>query len=218
MQVCDAGTLPGHPGYPLQETSHPWDHLKTHGQQGRNIAARRHSFVQLVHGNLPPHFPDEVAVCNLASVNLACLIWPQGLDSEELSRTVAVACGPPGQRHRRQFLPHRKRKARHANPPELPRRARRQGLAEVFARLGMVYGDPAGAGAHRPARWNTSATMPSRPAAAWLRRGDPSSPSPEPLGPGIGAYPIDTWVALQRDGEPPTTAIPPLHWDLAATT
>ena len=70
----------------------PVDHLQGPVQPALAAAARRRgALVEPVHRDHPEHRADEIAVCNLGSVNLVAHVTPDGLDAERLRDTVRTA-------------------------------------------------------------------------------------------------------------------------------
>ncbi|HEY8426104.1 MAG TPA: ribonucleoside-diphosphate reductase subunit alpha [Limnochordales bacterium] len=125
----------------LQETSHPWIVFKDAGNARSMIAGTIHSSNLCTEIFLPTS-PEEIAVCNLASVNLARHLTPDGgVDWERLRETVRVAMRGLDDVIDVNFYP--VEKARRANLKNRPVGLGVMGFAEAFARLGMVYGDEA---------------------------------------------------------------------------
>jgi ribonucleoside-diphosphate reductase alpha chain len=124
----------------LQETSHPWIVFKDAGNARSLLPGTIHSSNLCTEVFLPTS-PDEIAVCNLASVNLARHLGPQGLDRARLRRTVALALRGLDNVIDLNLYP--VEKARRSNLRNRPVGLGVMGLAEAFARLGMAYGDPA---------------------------------------------------------------------------
>ncbi len=129
----------------LLETGHPWLTFKD--------AANARSMLKgagVIHsGNLCtevflPTGPDEVAVCNLASVNLARHLDPAGrIDFERLGETVEVAVRGLDNVIDLNLYP--SAKAARSNLANRPVGLGLMGFAEAAARLGLAYDEPAAA-------------------------------------------------------------------------
>ncbi|HEY8486521.1 MAG TPA: ribonucleoside-diphosphate reductase subunit alpha, partial [Limnochordales bacterium] len=125
----------------LQETSHPWITFKDASNVRSMLAGVVHSSNLCTEIQLPTS-PDEIAVCNLASVNLARHLTADGqVDWEKLRETVRVAMRGLDNVIDVNFYP--VDKARRSNAKNRPVGLGVMGFAEVFARLGMAYGDEA---------------------------------------------------------------------------
>ncbi len=122
----------------LQETSHPWLAFKDAANARSMLPGVIHSSNLCTEVHLPTS-PDEVAVCNLASVNLARHLTPQGVDEARLRRTVRLAMRGLDNVLDLNLYP--TERARQANLRHRPVGLGLMGLAEAFARLGMRYGD-----------------------------------------------------------------------------
>ena len=128
----------------LQETSHPWITFKDAGNARSMLPGIIHSSNLCTEIFLPTS-PDEIAVCNLASVNLARHLTSGGqVDWDRLRRTVRVALRGLDNVIDINFYP--VAKARRSNLRWRPVGLGIMGFAEAFARLGMVYGDEASLG------------------------------------------------------------------------
>lgn len=207
-RVCDARELYRDILATLQETSHPWITFKDTANARNMLPGVIHSSNLCTEIFLPTS-PDEVAVCNLASVNLARHLGPQGLDWEELSRTVAVAMRALDNVIDVNFYPIEK--ARHANHKNRPVGLGVMGFAEVFARLGMVYGDPASL--ELTDRALEYISYHAIEASCRLAQERGSFPAFAQSRWARGLVPIDTWVALQRERGAAADADPTLDWD-----
>ena len=202
-RVCDARNFTG-TSWPPCRTSHRWITFKDTAN-GRNMLPGVIDSSNLCTEIFLPTSPDEVAVCNLASVNLARHLGPQGLDWEELSRTVAVAMRALDKPSTSIFTPSKK--------PVTPTTRTPVGLGVMgFGRCSPAWewctGIP-GRWSSPTGRWNTSATMRSRPGRLAQER--ESFPAfPRAAGPGVAF--IDTWVVRRGNGEPPGRH-PTLDWD-----
>jgi ribonucleoside-diphosphate reductase alpha chain len=123
----------------LQETAHPWITFKDTGNARSMLAGIIHSSNLCTEIFLPTS-PDEIAVCNLASVNLARHLTPAGaVDWAALRQTVRVAMRGLDNVIDINLYP--VEKARRSNQQNRPVGLGIMGLAEVFARQGLTYGD-----------------------------------------------------------------------------
>lgn len=129
----------------LLETGHPWLTFKD--------AASARSMLKgagVIHsGNLCtevflPTSPDEIAVCNLASLNLSRHLDPAGkIDFDRLGETVEVAVRGLDNAIDLNFYP--SAKAARSNLANRPVGLGLMGFAETLARLGLAYDEPASA-------------------------------------------------------------------------
>ncbi len=91
----------------LFETGHPWitfkDPCNIRSPQGHSGVVHSSNLCTEITLNTSN---DEVAVCNLGSVNLAAHVTPEGLDHAKLARTVEHCDAHARQCHRHQFLHH----------------------------------------------------------------------------------------------------------------
>lgn len=136
----------------LQETSHPWIVFKDAGNARSMLPGVIHSSNLCTEIFLPTS-PQEIAVCNLGSVNLARHLRadPAGpgrlraadVDWPALQATVELAVRALDDVIDVNFYP--VDKARRSNLRHRPVGLGIMGFAEAFARLGMAYGDPASA-------------------------------------------------------------------------
>jgi len=124
----------------LQETSHPWIAFKDTSNARSMLPGVIHSSNLCTEVHLPTS-PEEVAVCNLASINLVHHLTPQGVDELKLRRTVRLAMRGLDNVIDLNFYP--TERARSSNLRHRPAGLGVMGLAEVFVRLGMRYGDEA---------------------------------------------------------------------------
>ena len=182
----------------LQETSHPWIVFKDAGNARSMLPGMIHSSNLCTEIFLPTS-DQEMAVCNLASVNLARHLGPGGIRWEELRETVAVALRGldnvidlnlyPVERARRSNLRHR------------PVGLGIMGFAEVFARLGLAYGEPATAElVDRVTEFVSYHAILASCALARERGVFPSFPESRWA---RGQVPLDTLADLERErGEP----------------
>lgn len=123
----------------LQETSHPWLVFKDAGNLRSLLPGVIHSSNLCTEVFLPTT-ADEVAVCNLASVNLARHLGPQGIDWDALAETVAVAMRGLDNVIDLNLYPIEK--ARRSNLRHRPVGLGVMGFAEAVNRLGWGYADP----------------------------------------------------------------------------
>ncbi|QIA27785.1 ribonucleoside-diphosphate reductase subunit alpha [Thermaerobacter sp. PB12/4term] len=123
----------------LQETSHPWLVFKDAGNARSLLPGVIHSS-NLCTEIFLPTTADEVAVCNLASVNLARHVGPAGIDWEALAATVAVAMRGLDNVIDLNLYPIEK--ARRSNLRHRPVGLGVMGFAEAVNRLGLGYADP----------------------------------------------------------------------------
>ncbi len=129
----------------LLETGHPWLTFKD--------AASARSMLKgagVIHsGNLCtevflPTSPDEIAVCNLASLNLSRHLDPAGkIDFDRLEETVEVAVRGLDNAIDLNFYP--SAKAARSNLANRPVGLGLMGFAETLARLDLAYDEPASA-------------------------------------------------------------------------
>ncbi len=122
----------------LQETSHPWLAFKDASNARSMLPSVVHSSNLCTEVHLPTS-PEEVAVCNLASVNLARHLTPHGVDEAKLRRTVRLAMR--GLDNVLDLNRYPTERAEQANLRHRPVGLGVMGLAEAFGRLGMRYGD-----------------------------------------------------------------------------
>ncbi|MGQ9734991.1 MAG: ribonucleoside-diphosphate reductase subunit alpha [Thermaceae bacterium] len=123
----------------LQETGHPWIVFKDAMNIRSLLPGMIHSSNLCTEIALPTS-SEEVAVCNLASVNLARHLSGGGLDLEALRRTVTLGIRMLDNVIDLNFYPIER--ARRSNLKNRPIGLGVMGLAEVFARLGLPYGSP----------------------------------------------------------------------------
>jgi len=124
----------------LQETSHPWIAFKDASNARSMLPGVIHSSNLCTEVHLPTS-PEEVAVCNLASINLVLHLTRDGLDELKLRRTVHLAMRGLDNVIDLNLYP--TERARASNLRHRPVGLGVMGLAEAFARLGMRYGDEA---------------------------------------------------------------------------
>jgi ribonucleoside-diphosphate reductase alpha chain len=124
----------------LQETSHPWIAFKDAANARSMLPGTIHSSNLCTEVHLPTS-EEEVAVCNLASINLARHLTPQGVDERKLRRTVHLAMRGLDNVIDLNFYP--TERARSSNLRHRPVGLGVMGLAEAFARLRLRYGDEA---------------------------------------------------------------------------
>ncbi len=124
----------------LQETSHPWLVFKDAGNLRSMLAGTIHSSNLCTEIFLPTS-PDEIAVCNLASVNLARHLGPTGVEWDRLRRTVEIAIRGLDNVIDLNLYPVEKTRA--SNLKNRPIGLGVMGVAETFARFGLAYGEPA---------------------------------------------------------------------------
>ncbi len=124
----------------LQETSHPWIAFKDASNARSMLPGVVHSSNLCTEVHLPTS-PEEMAVCNLASINLARHLTRDGVDEAKLVRTVRLAMRGLDNVIDLNFYP--TDRARRGNLRHRPVGLGLMGLAEAFARLGMCYGDEA---------------------------------------------------------------------------
>lgn len=124
----------------LQETSHPWLVFKDVGNVRSMLPGVIHSSNLCTEIFLPTS-TEEIAVCNLASVNLARHLSENGIDWEKLRETVRVAVRGLDNVIDINFYP--TEKARRSNVKNRPVGLGLMGMAEVFARMGLAYGEAA---------------------------------------------------------------------------
>lgn len=132
----------------LQETAHPWIVFKDAGNARSMLPGVIHSSNLCTEIFLPTS-PDEIAVCNLGSVNLARHLRPHPagphplaasqVDWRSLARTVELAMRALDDVIDVNLYP--VEKARRSNLRHRPVGLGVMGFAEAFARLGMAYGD-----------------------------------------------------------------------------
>ncbi|MCS7173540.1 MAG: ribonucleoside-diphosphate reductase subunit alpha [Armatimonadetes bacterium] len=124
----------------LQETAHPWIAFKDASNARSMLAGVIHSSNLCTEVHLPTS-PEEMAVCNLASINLARHLTRNGVDEGKLARTVRLAMRGLDNVIDLNFYP--TERARAGNLRHRPVGLGLMGLAEAFARLGMRYGEEA---------------------------------------------------------------------------
>ncbi|HEY8488359.1 MAG TPA: ribonucleoside-diphosphate reductase subunit alpha, partial [Thermaerobacter sp.] len=123
----------------LQETAHPWLVFKDAGNLRSLLPGVIHSSNLCTEVFLPTT-AGEVAVCNLASVNLARHLGPRGIDWDALAETVAVAMRGLDNVIDLNLYPIEK--ARRSNLRHRPVGLGVMGFAEAVNRLGWGYADP----------------------------------------------------------------------------
>ncbi|MDR7415226.1 MAG: ribonucleoside-diphosphate reductase subunit alpha [Armatimonadota bacterium] len=124
----------------LQETAHPWIAFKDSSNARSMLPGVVHSANLCTEVHLPTS-PEAMAVCNLASINLARHLTRDGVDEDKLARTVRLALRGLDNVIDLNFYP--TERARTGNLRTRPVGLGLMGLAEAFARLGMQYGDEA---------------------------------------------------------------------------
>lgn len=128
----------------LMETGHPWVTFK----DAANVRSMLKGAGVIHSGNLCtevflPTSPDEIAVCNLASVNLARHLKGNEVDWERLKETVEVAVRGLDNAIDLNLYP--SPKAARSNLANRPVGLGLMGFAEALARLGLAYDEPAAA-------------------------------------------------------------------------
>ncbi len=129
----------------LMETGHPWLTFKdaTNARSMLKGVGVIHSLNLCTEVALPTN-RDEIAVCNLASVNLARHLRDDGsVDWDKLAETVRVAVRGLDNVIDLNLYP--SEKARRSNLQNRPIGLGLMGFAEVLARTGIAYNDPAAA-------------------------------------------------------------------------
>ncbi|MCS7250836.1 MAG: ribonucleoside-diphosphate reductase subunit alpha [Thermoflexus sp.] len=126
----------------LMETGHPWITFKDSANLRSMLrhAGVIHSLNLCTEVALPTN-RDEIAVCNLASVNLVRHLRPDGqLDETELARTVEIALRGLDNAIDLNLYPDER--ARHSNLLNRPVGLGLMGFAELMARWGLSFNDP----------------------------------------------------------------------------
>ncbi|HXF68506.1 MAG TPA: ribonucleoside-diphosphate reductase subunit alpha [Thermoflexus sp.] len=126
----------------LMETGHPWITFKDSANLRSMLrhAGVIHSLNLCTEVALPTN-RDEIAVCNLASVNLVRHLRPDGgLDEAELARTVEIAVRGLDNAIDLNLYPDER--ARRSNLLNRPVGLGLMGFAELLARWGLSFNDP----------------------------------------------------------------------------
>ncbi|WP_322798553.1 ribonucleoside-diphosphate reductase subunit alpha [Thermoflexus sp.] len=126
----------------LMETGHPWITFKDSANLRSMLrhAGVIHSLNLCTEVALPTN-RDEIAVCNLASVNLVRHLRPDGrLDEAELARTVEIALRGLDNAIDLNLYPDER--ARRSNLLNRPAGLGLMGFAELMARWGLSFNDP----------------------------------------------------------------------------
>lgn len=121
----------------LMETGHPWITFKDAANLGNALPGMIHSSNLCTEIFLPTS-KEEIAVCNLASVNLAQHLKEGSVDWEKLAATVKTTVRMLDNVIDQNLYP--AERARYSNLKNRPVGLGVMGLAEVFSRLGLVYG------------------------------------------------------------------------------
>lgn len=193
----------------LQETSHPWVAFKDASNVRSMLPGVIHSSNLCTEIHLPTS-EEEMAVCNLASVNLARHVTSGGLDWHRLRRTVRLAIRGLDNVIDLNLYP--TARASRGNLRHRPVGLGLMGLAEVFARLGMRYGDEASCECtDRAVEFLSFCAIEASCQLATARGPFPSFPDSRWA---RGEVPIDTLQELaELRGGPVVDRSGRLHWD-----